>query len=121
MRQNLFSAFVGFLFSIGLGISGMTNPQKVISFLDIFGSWDPSLLFVMVGAIVVHFTAYRLIKKRKLPIYSSEWHVPRGNKITRGLIIGSILFGAGWGLAGYCPGPALVSLATLSTRPIFFV
>jgi uncharacterized membrane protein YedE/YeeE len=121
MKQNLLSAVVGFLFALGLGISGMTDPQKIISFLDIFGKWNPSLLFVMLGAISVHLVAYRFIIKRSTPLYSDKWHVPKSKKITRSVVTGSLLFGIGWGLAGYCPGPALASVATLSLSPLVFV
>lgn len=120
--KTLWSAFiVGFIFAIGLGVSGMTQPQKVIGFLDIFGAWDPSLLFVMVGAIVVHFITYRLIRKKKTPWFEDEWHVPTRKEITPSLLVGGLIFGMGWGLAGYCPGPAVTSLASLESRPVIFV
>jgi uncharacterized membrane protein YedE/YeeE len=112
---------VGFVFALGLGISGMTQPQKVIGFLDIFGNWDPTLIFVMVGAITVHFFTYKLIRRRARPLFSNVWHVPEKTKISRSLIIGSIVFGMGWGLAGYCPGPAITSLASFQLRPAIFV
>lgn len=121
MNNKIAAAIVGFLFAVGLGISSMTDPQKVLSFLDIFGKWDPSLAFVMIGAILVHFFSYRLIRKRKSPVFSSEWHVPPDSKITPSLIGGALIFGVGWGLAGYCPGPALTSIATLDSRPLVFV
>lgn len=120
--KNNFSAFaVGFVFSLGLGISGMTRPEKVIGFLDIFGKWDPSLLFVMIGAIGVHFFAFKFIRKKDKPLLADVWHVPKNKKITPALIFGSIIFGFGWGLAGYCPGPAIVSLATFQIFPLTFV
>lgn len=121
MKNSWVAGSVGFLFALGLGISGMTQPAKVIGFLDIFGSWDPSLAFVMIGAIGVHFFTYRLIRRRKQPIFSHQWHVPENRKITPSLAVGSTLFGIGWGLAGYCPGPALVSLATGQLRIYLFV
>lgn len=121
MKNNLGAGFVGLTFAVGLGISGMTDPRKVISFLDVFGAWDPSLAFVMVGAIAVHLVAYRLIRRRKAPLFSSSWHIPQGREITPGLVGGAMIFGVGWGLAGYCPGPALVSLPTLNSRPAVFV
>lgn len=111
----------GFLFALGLGISGMTNPIKVFSFLDLFGSWDPTLIFVMIGAIIVHFISYQVIKRRTSPILAPEFHLPGKKQVTGPLVIGSAIFGAGWGLAGYCPGPALVSLATLEYRILLFV
>ncbi len=120
--KNALSAFaVGVLFALGLGVSGMTQPHKVIGFLDVFGNWDPSLLFVMGGAVGVHWLAYRLILKRPAPLLSPKWHVPNKKEITPALVIGALLFGVGWGLAGYCPGPALTSLATVQTKPIVFV
>jgi uncharacterized membrane protein YedE/YeeE len=121
MKNSLAAFVVGFVFSMGLGISGMTQPQKVVGFLDLFGQWDPSLIFVMIGAIMVHFVTYRLIRKRDSPLLSPEWHVPTKKEITPALVGGSILFGLGWGLAGYCPGPAMTSLASFEVRPFMFV
>lgn len=121
MKNNLSAWSVGFLFALGLGISGMTDPQKVLGFLDIFGNWDPSLIFVMAGSILVHFISYKLIRRRKSPLFSSQWHVPQKTEITPSLVIGAILFGFGWGLAGYCPGPAVTSLASLQIGPAIFV
>lgn len=121
MKNALVALFVGFLFAIGLGISGMTQTQKVIGFLDFFGNWDSSLIFVMVGGIVVHFISYKLIRKRNLPIYSKCWYVPVKGDITPSLIIGSLIFGIGWGLGGYCPGPAITSLASFELKPLVFV
>ncbi len=121
MKNNLTSFLVGFLFSLGLGISGMTLPHKVIGFLNIFGQWDPSLIFVMCGGIIVHVMTYKLILKRKTPVFSTDWHIPLKKEITPALVIGSIVFGIGWGLGGFCPGPAVTSLASLKTKPIIFV
>ncbi len=119
-KQNFVSFFVGFLFAVGLAFSGMTQPQKVIGFLDFF-NWDPSLIFVMVGAILVHSLSYPFIRKRKTPLLDTKWHVPTRKDITARLTIGSALFGIGWGMAGYCPGPALSSLSTGDNRTILFV
>ncbi len=110
-KQNLVSFIVGFIFAVGLGVSGMTQPQKVIGFLD-FSDWDPSLLFVMLGAVGVHLFTYPLIRKRASPLIDVKWHVPTRKDITSRLILGAILFGIGWGLGGFCPGPALTSLAS---------
>ena len=99
----------------------MTQPEKVMGFLNLFGEWDPSLIFVMGGAISVHALAYRLIKKRQSPLFSLKWHLPTKKELTPALILGSILFGVGWGLAGYCPGPAITSLASFQTEPLIFV
>ncbi|MCE3009171.1 MAG: YeeE/YedE family protein [Proteobacteria bacterium] len=120
--KNAIAAFVvGLTFSIGLVISGMTQPQKVIGFLDLFGSWDPSLMFVMVGAIAVHFVTYRLIRRRKSPLLDETWHVPAKKEITPSLVVGSLLFGAGWALGGFCPGPAITSLAAGQKQTLIFV
>lgn len=121
LKTGLASLVVGFIFGIGLVVSGMTQPGKVIGFLDLFGSWDPSLIFVMIGAIAVHFITYKLIRKRPSPLISGEWHVPTKKDITPSLLIGSLLFGVGWGLGGFCPGPAVTSLASFEMRPFIFV
>lgn len=121
MNRAVFSFIAGLVFAVGLGISGMTQPTKVVGFLDVFGNWDPSLMFVMIGAIGVHFFTYRMIRKRETPILEDKWYVPTRTDLTPSLIIGATLFGIGWGLAGYCPGPAVTSLASLDSRPIFFV
>lgn len=121
MITLLTSLVVGFIFAIGLGVSGMTQPQKVVGFLDLFGTWDPSLIFVMAGAIAVHFVTYKLIRKRKSPLFAADWQVPAKKDITPALVIGATLFGVGWGLAGYCPGPAITSLASFEQRPFIFV
>ena len=120
MKNNVAALVVGILFALGLGISGMTRPEKVFGFLDIFRSWDASLIFVMAGAVIVHFIAFRFIVRRKSPLFSAKWHLPTNTEITFPLIAGSFLFGVGWALAGYCPGPALVSLASFQSRPIIF-
>lgn len=121
MKNSLLSLIVGFLFALGLGLSGMTEPQKVIGFLDFFGNWDPSLMFVMVGAIAVHFVTYKIIRKRSSPLMSLDWHVPTKKDVTPSLVIGSLLFGVGWALAGFCPGPAVTSVASFELRPLLFV
>lgn len=121
MKNNLTALVVGFIFAIGLGISGMTQPQKVVGFLDLFGNWDPSLLFVMAGAILVHFVTYKLIRRRSSPLLTMDWHVPTKREVTPALVTGSLLFGIGWGLGGYCPGPAVTSLASFEAKPFIFV
>lgn len=121
MKNGIAALVVGYIFAIGLGVSGMTQPQKVVGFLDLFGEWDPSLVFVMLGAIVVHFAVYKLIRRRKSPLLSTDWHVPTKKEITPALVIGALLFGIGWGLGGFCPGPAVTSLASFETKPFIFV
>jgi len=121
MKKNIAIWLVGFNFALGLGLSGMTQPQKVIGFLDIFHNWDPSLMFVMLGSVLVHFISYKIIRKQPYPLFSKIWHIPEKKKITPSLIIGSTIFGIGWGLAGYCPGPAITSIASLQKGPIIFV
>lgn len=121
MKNGLAALAVGFIFALGLGISGMTQPQKVIGFLDLFGQWDPSLIFVMVGGIIVHFLTYKLIRKRTSPLLSTQWHVPTKKDITPALLIGSFIFGVGWALGGFCPGPAVTSLASFEKTPLIFV
>ncbi len=110
----------GVIFALGLGISGMTLPQKVIGFLDVT-NWDPSLAFVMVGAIAVHFIAYQFQKKMDKPRFTEKFEIPTRSDISPQLIGGAILFGAGWGLGGFCPGPALVSLTSLNATVFIFV
>ena len=121
MKNALVALVVGFIFAIGLGISGMTQPQKVIGFLDLFGNWDPSLMFVMIGAIFVHSISYVMIRRRPSPLLSAQWHVPTKLEITPALIAGAFLFGVGWALAGFCPGPAVTSLASFEATPTLFV
>lgn len=104
--------FSGVLFAVGLGISGMTQPTKIIGFLDIFGAWDPSLVFVMAGAVGVNVILYRLSIKRLRPLFAPAFALPPKHTINKSLVIGATLFGVGWGLSGYCPGPALVSSVT---------
>lgn len=120
VKQNAISFTVGLIFAIGLAISGMTQPQKVIGFLNPW-DWDPSLLFVMLGAIGVHLLSYPLVRRRPSPLLDTKWHVPTRKDITTRLILGSALFGIGWGLAGFCPGPALTSLASGDVRSFLFV
>ena len=120
--MKLFVAFVsGFIFALGLGLSRMTQPEKVVGFLDITGNWDPSLLWVMVGAIGVHFWANVFAKKMKAPWKDDVFHFPRSKQIDPQLVVGSVLFGLGWGMIGFCPGPAVVSLAQLSRPGILVV
>lgn len=120
--KNAGAAFLsGLIFAIGLGISGMTQPQKVLGFLDLFGNFDASLIFVMVGAIAVHFLTYRIVRKRKTPLFDQQWHVPTKTSLTPSLVIGAFIFGFGWALGGMCPGPAVTRLAALEVQTSIFV
>ena len=123
MDKTTFVAFSsGVLFSIGLGISGMTKPQKVIAFLDVFGEWDISLAFVMVGGILSFFILQLAIQKRfSTPLLAKQFYLPTQNEIDKRLIFGAVLFGIGWGLGGFCPGPAITSLGSGSLSTMAFV
>ena len=112
---------VGLLFGLGLMLSGMTDPGKVIGFLDLFGTWDPSLALVMGGAIMVGVFAFTVAKKRTTTFLGGVLRFPTNMDIDRKLVIGSLMFGAGWGLAGFCPGPALVSMAAGQPKALIFV
>src|SRR6266545_4754633 len=115
------TSICGFVFGWGLLISGMMQPAKVLAFLDIFGDWDPSLAVVMAAALLVSSAGFALARRRARPVFAAESLWPTKSDIDRPLVIGSVLFGAGWGLVGLCPGPALENLATLSPRVIVFV
>jgi uncharacterized membrane protein YedE/YeeE len=120
--MNIFSAFVaGLVFGLGLILSGMTDPAKVIGFLDLAGTWDPSLAFVMGGAILVGFFAFRLAGKRGRAFLGGAMHLPTRRDIDARLVGGSLVFGVGWGLAGFCPGPALVSFGAGVDQAAVFV
>jgi uncharacterized membrane protein YedE/YeeE len=115
------SFLVGLVFGLGLIISGMSNPAKVLAFLDLAGEWDPSLIFVMCGAIGIAFFAFLWAKARTTTLLGTEMKLPATTKIDRRLIIGSALFGIGWGIAGFCPGPALVGLGMGLPKAALFV
>ncbi len=111
----------GLLFGVGLILSGMADPAKVLNFLDVAGTWDPSLAFVMAGAIGVAAPGFWLVRRRKAPLAGAAFHVPpRDAPIDRQLLVGSAVFGIGWGLAGFCPGPALVSLPLAASGTVAF-
>jgi len=112
---------VGLLFGLGLLLSGMTNPSKVLGFLDLVGAWDPSLALVMGGAILVGFFAFALAKRRRTTFLGGVLRLPTSTQMDKPLVIGSLLFGAGWGLAGFCPGPAVVSMADGQPKALVFV
>ncbi|TFW33717.1 YeeE/YedE family protein [Massilia horti] len=118
--QLVVSFIVGLIFGIGLIVSGMSNPAKVLGFLDLAGNWDPSLAFVMAGAILVGLFAFRLAGARQRTPLGAAIRLPTARQIDRRLVFGSLVFGAGWGLAGICPGPALASLFSGSAKPMIF-
>ena len=118
---KLSSLISGIFFGLGLTISGMVNPQKVLGFLNIFDSWDPSLMFVMIGAILIFSPLYFIFKRKSRPIFSKNFVVPLKTNIDKNLIVGAIMFGSGWGLAGLCPGPAISAISFFNTDVYLFV
>lgn len=121
MKHRISEFAVGLIFGIGLILSGMTDPGKVIGFLDLFGAWDPSLALVMGGAILIGVFAFALAKKRTTTFLGDALQLPSSNDIDKRLLAGSLLFGVGWGLAGFCPGPAIVSLGSGQPQAAVFV
>lgn len=119
--QRLSEFFVGLIFGIGLILAGMTDPGKVTGFLDLFGAWDPSLALVMGGAILVGVFAFAVAKRRTTSFFGGAMQLPTARHVDRRLVVGSLAFGAGWGLAGFCPGPALVSLGAGEVKAAVFV
>lgn len=115
------SFFVELLFGLGLIVSGMTNPAKVIGFLDLTGAWDPSLAFVMGGAILVGSGGFAIAKKRRHSLLGASMQLPTATKLGKRLLLGSLAFGVGWGIAGFCPGPAIVSAAAGQPKAWIFV
>ncbi|MGM0575440.1 MAG: DUF6691 family protein [Myxococcota bacterium] len=111
----------GTLFAIGLAVAGMTQPAKVVGFLDVFGRWDASLAFVMGGAVLSYGVLLRLVTRRSRPVFGEVFGIPTRSDISSRLVAGAALFGLGWGLAGYCPGPGLTATATGSATPLVFV
>ena len=116
---------VGLIFGLGLVISGMSNPAKVLNFLDLAGirtgSWDPSLAFVMMGAVATAFIGFRLVLRQPRPAFAEQFHLPTRSEFDPRVIVGPAIFGVGWGLAGFCPGPAFVALGYVSSASILFV
>ena len=118
---NLSSLFAGLVFGLGLIVSGMANPAKVIGFLDLTGRWDPSLAFVMAGAIAVGAIAFALARTRSASLLDAPMRLPTDKRIDRRLLAGALVFGVGWGIAGFCPGPALVAIGMGSAKAAVFV
>ena len=121
MGRNFAALLAGLIFGVGLTISEMVNPAKVLAFLDVFGNWDPSLAFVMGGALIVTAIGYRLAWMRDRPVFEDRFQVPGNRQIDTRLAIGAVLFGIGWGLYGYCPGPAISALVYLDAKTLMFV
>jgi uncharacterized membrane protein YedE/YeeE len=119
--QRITEFVAGLLFGLGLLLSGMSDPGKVLGFLDLLGTWDPSLALVMAGAILVGMLAFTVAKKRTMNFLGGALHLPTANQIDRRLVIGALLFGAGWGLAGFCPGPGIVSMFSGQPKAAVFV
>ncbi len=118
MKQRIVAFGSGLLFAVGLVVGGMTQPKKIVDFLDFFGSWDPSLAFVMGGALLVNLVAYRWTRDESEPVVGQQFYIPQRNDIDWKLIGGGVLFGVGWGLGGFCPGPGITALASLQA-PVF--
>ena len=121
MMQPLVSLVAGVVFGLGLAVAEMTNPLKVLDFLDLAGNWDPSLAFVMGGAVLVTLVAFRFVLRRPVPLYGERFHLPTLTQLDRKLLGGAALFGIGWGLAGYCPGPALATILFGNSETWLFV
>lgn len=119
--RYLASSAAGLLFGFGLALSGMTRPRKVLGFLDVAGHWDPSLAFVLGGAVVVATIAFRVVLRRNAPLFAASFDLPKNRAIDAPLIGGALLFGIGWGVAGYCPGPALAQLAAPNRETLYFL
>ena len=119
--RYLSSYVIGLIFGIGISISGMANPAKVLNFFDVAGTWDPSLAFVMGGALIVTFVGYRLILRRPAPMIDPTFHLPDNPRIDSRLLGGAAVFGIGWGIAGFCPGGALPALGTGQADVVIFV
>lgn len=120
-RAGGISFLAGAVFAVGLALAGMTRPEKVVAFLDVGGAWDPALGFVMGGAIAVHAVAYALQRRWSTPLHAPMWHLPTRKDVDGRLVGGAAIFGVGWGLSGFCPGPAVASLGTAAPSVLVFV
>jgi len=119
--RPLANLVAGIVFGLGLVISGLANPAKVLNFLDLAGAWDPSLAFVMAGAVLTAALGYRVVLARPKPVFDSRFHLPTATAIDRRMLAGAATFGVGWGLSGYCPGPAITALPLLNPATLVFV
>jgi uncharacterized protein len=120
-KSTIVALVAGALFAVGLALGGMTRPSKVLAFLDFGGVWDPSLALVMLGAVATHALGYRAIRGRASPLFAEAFQIPKARDLDWRLIAGASVFGVGWGLAGYCPGPAVASLGAGLLQPLIFV
>jgi uncharacterized protein len=121
MQLNLMALVAGLLFGLGLGISQMVDRERVLNFLDVTGIWDPTLLFVLGGAVAITVISFRLVLRRPHPLLADKFYLPTNKDIDIPLIAGSVIFGIGWGIAGYCPGPGITALVLGSWNPVFFI
>ena len=121
MKQNLVALLAGVLFGLGLGVSQMIDRDRVLGFLDVAGVWDPTLLFVLGGAVTVTLIAFRFVLRLAHPIATDKFHLPTQKAIDARLITGAVLFGVGWGIAGYCPGPSVTALVMGIWNPVLFL
>jgi uncharacterized membrane protein YedE/YeeE len=121
MKTHLIALLSGILFGAGLALSHMIDPNKVLNFLDVTGRWDPSLLFVMIGAVSVAMIAFRFILKRSAPLWSTSFQLPQKKSLDLQLISGAAIFGIGWGMSGYCPGPSVTGLSLFSLESVIMV
>ncbi|WP_086931936.1 DUF6691 family protein [Agarilytica rhodophyticola] len=119
--KNIFSLLAGILFGVGLALSGMTDTSKVLGFLDVFGAWTPDLMFVMAAALCTTLLSFSFIMKGKSPLLDKEFYLPSTKDVDKNLILGALLFGIGWGIYGYCPGPAIAALAYLQPTTLVFL
>ncbi|MEM8917149.1 MAG: YeeE/YedE family protein [Pseudomonadota bacterium] len=120
-KRNAAAFIAGLIFGVGLSLSQMVNPAKVLGFLDVFGAWDPTLVFVMGGAVITTLVGFRFVLPRGKPVLTDRFSLPKQVGIDRSLVGGAVLFGIGWGLAGFCPGPAITALGALSSEALVFV
>ena len=121
MQRTLLAGVVGIVFGTGIAISGMANPAKVLNFFDIAGTWDPSLALVMASALVVAAIGYRFVFKRPKPLFDARYHLPTSRKLDMPLVLGSAVFGIGWGISGFCPGGAIPALGLSEPSAWIFV
>jgi uncharacterized protein len=121
MKEKLMALLAGLLFGLGLGLSQMIDRDRVLGFLDVRGVWDPTLLFVLGGAVTVTIITFRFILRRPHPVFANQFHLPTKKEIDKPLIIGAAIFGVGWGIAGYCPGPGITALVLGIWNPVLFL